>query len=107
LVSERFSTLGKRFKEHYQQPNIGEPPQPPDDELKQALRTLGDALDRAFSAVGSALRDPEVRDRAKEAANALVSAFGNTFADVGDELGKTFRRRDEGQEAAGESGSSS
>jgi hypothetical protein len=36
--------------------------------------------------VGSAMKDPEVRDQVKDAAASFVTALGQTFSQLGDEL---------------------
>ncbi len=56
-------------------------------------------MDRMFTSLGNALRDPNVREDAKEAAETLLSALGATFQQIGDEVRHTVRRRKEGDEA--------
>ncbi len=67
--------------------------------MADALRTFGDAMDRMFTSLGNALRDPDVREDAKEATETLLSALGATFQQIGDEVRHTVRRREEGDEA--------
>lgn len=62
---------------------------PSEDEVKDALTTLGHAAQRLFDSFGDAARDPEMRDRLKGVATSFVSALGKTFSDLGDELRRT------------------
>lgn len=86
-VTESFTGLGGRLREHYEKQSGSEPPTGKGD-VEQALRTLGDALDRAFSSVGDALRDPEFREGAGQAINRLGGALATTVNEAGDEIRK-------------------
>lgn len=90
-VTETFSGLGQRLREHYERQRSAEAPEGK-PEVEQALRTLGDALDRAFSSVGEALRDPEFRRGAGQAVNALGDALAATVNETGEELRKRMGR---------------
>jgi Flp pilus assembly pilin Flp len=59
---------------------------PSEDQVKDALRTLGTAVQAVFDSVGTAMRDPEVRTQVKDAAAGFMSAVGQTFTDLGSEL---------------------
>lgn len=60
------------------------------EEAEQAVRGLVDVLDRAFTAVGEAVRDPSFRDEAKQAAGAIGEALGATLVEVGNDIRRTF-----------------
>jgi hypothetical protein len=88
-VGLHFASVGDKLKRHAQQ--VG-------DEVKgsgeadqaavvEALNTLGQAMNQAVSSIGSAAKDPEVRDGLTEALNSMGEAMNVTFGDVGDKLG--------------------
>ena len=68
-VGEKFTELGYKFRDHYrkleaERAESGEAT----EESEQAFKTVSDELDTAFSSVGNAFRDAEVKDDAKAAA---------------------------------------
>ena len=64
------------------------------DKVDDALRQLGDALDAAFTTIGDALRDPELRDQLKTTANTLADSITRTIHDVTDDVKTRFGRND-------------
>jgi hypothetical protein len=62
--------------------------QAPDIETERRERSRTAAVDRAMTALGDRLRDPEVRDGARRAAAGLSTAVGASV----DELGRRGRR---------------
>lgn len=89
-AAERFSTLGSKLKEQYR--TMAGEEGPSEGDVKDAFRTLGAAFERVMDAVGSAFRDPEVRDQTKQAASSLVTALGATFEELGEELKRATKR---------------
>jgi hypothetical protein len=88
-VGEGFKKLGSLFRDHYRaQAGEGEEPTVSDEEVKEAISTLGDSIKTAFATVGDAFRDPEVQEEAKDTARSFFDALGATFADIGDEISK-------------------
>lgn len=83
-VGERFSSLGRRFKERLDEERSSEAQD--DEELKDALRRLGDAVDDVLTSVGRTVRDPKVQDDMRSAGRSLGDALAATFDDVGREL---------------------
>lgn len=95
-VGEHFASLGKRVGEHYRSLDAGADQEAGVDEeagtgsqaeadrrrLDDAVRTLTDRLDQAFTSVGNALRDPETRTAMDRAARSLGDALARTFSDV-------------------------
>lgn len=84
-VGDKFTDLGYRFRDHYrkleaERADGGEAT----EESEQAFKKVADELDIAFSSFGNALRDVEVKDDARTAANSLLEAFGATFQEIGD-----------------------
>jgi hypothetical protein len=116
-VGEDFRVLGRQIKQHYDQrprpegsgePRGGAPGDrgtevqkvqegqeaqgaPASDRRKvdDALEKLRDSLEQAFSALGDAVRDPQVGEQTKKAAGSLSDALTATFA----EAGERFKRR--------------
>ena len=115
-VGEEFRELGRQIKQHYeQQPRpAGETgptgsagpegrqgqgsaeapgdqgPAPAADRRKvdDALQKLTDALEQAFSALGEAVRDPQVGEQTKKAAGSLSEALTATFAEASERFRK-------------------
>jgi ElaB/YqjD/DUF883 family membrane-anchored ribosome-binding protein len=96
-VGERFSAIRSKLEKHFEQPGEGEAPgEPPApgaaDEVRDALRSLGDALESTMNALGSAARDPEITGEVRSAGQSLVNALNSTFSGVGDEIRRAFKR---------------
>jgi hypothetical protein len=93
-VGEDFKALGRQVKQHYDQrprPAGSEGAAPSADRRKvdEALEKLRESLEQAFSALGDAVRDPQVGEQTKKAAGSLSDALTATFA----EAGERFRKR--------------
>ena len=92
-VGEKFQELGYKFRDHYRKLETdraedGETT----EESEKAFKKVADELDTAFSSVGNAFRDAEVKDDAKTAANSLLAAFGATFQEIGDAFQRAVGR---------------
>ena len=92
-VGEKFTELGYKFRDHYRKLEAerdegGETT----EESEKAFKKVADELDTAFSSVGNAFRDAEVKDDAKTAANSLLAAFGATFQESGDAFQRAVGR---------------
>ena len=97
-VGEDFRALGRQVKQHYDQR-----PRPEDREGREgqaapaaerrkvddALEQLRNSLEQAFSALGDAVRDPQVGEQTRKAANSLSEALTATF----EEASERFRKR--------------
>jgi hypothetical protein len=83
-VSKSWSDIGDRLKERYR--DVVGDTGPSETEVRDALKTLGTAVQAVFDSLGSAMRDPEVRTQMKDAAAGFASAVGQTFSDLGDEI---------------------
>lgn len=99
-VGEKFTELGYKFRDHYrkleaERADAGETT----EEAEKAFKKVSDELDTAFSSVGNAFRDAEVKDDAKAAASSLLAAFGATFQEIGDALQRAIGRTDSDLEA--------
>jgi hypothetical protein len=114
-VGQEFRTLGRQVKQIYEEKSRPEPEKPEeslrgslvDQEGRQeagepraerptadrrkvddALQKLTESLDQAFSALGDAVRDPEVGEQTRKAATSLSEALNATFAEAGERLRK-------------------
>ena len=92
-VGDRFSSLGKKFRQHYESTDTekSEEGGPSSDEIKKAFDTISDGLERVFGSLGAAVRDDEVKAESKAAASALVDALGATVEDLGVVVRKTIK----------------
>jgi len=80
-VGQDFTSLGHHVKRHYEREAGAERPAPEDQrKVEAALRQLTDSLDRVFTALGDAIRDPEFGEQVKKAASSLNEALSSTFA---------------------------
>ena len=98
-MAEQVSSLGRKLKDTYQR-SVGDEG-PDQDEIKAALRTLGNAWEKVAQAVGAAARDEEVRANMKNAATGFFEAVGAAFSELGSEL----RRSNAANEAVQQTGS--
>ena len=83
-MTEQLSSLGRKLRDTYQQSLTESPPD--QEEIKAALRTLGNAWEKVAQAVGTAARDEEVRANMKSAATGFFEAVGAAFSELGDEI---------------------
>jgi hypothetical protein len=74
------------------------------DAVKDALRTLGEALSGAVEAVGAAAKDPEITGEMRQVGQAFVNALAATFTDVGEDLRGAFSRSRSGEGGGGGAG---
>jgi len=83
-AGRRWTSIGEKLKGTYR--DLAGEEGPSQEDVRQALDTLGDAARAVADSVGAAMRDPEVRDQVKDAAASLVTAMGRTFSQLGEEL---------------------
>jgi hypothetical protein len=94
-VGEQLKALGMMFKSHYQAyegEDITEVVS--EDEVKDALRTLGESAKAAFGTIGDAFTDPEIREEARQTAGSFFDALGVTFSELGADI-STRRESDD------------
>ena len=89
-VADRFGELGLKLKLHFEEASGGAD----DASLRSALEDLRDSVDHAFDAVGNAVKDPAMKDDARDVARALREALSTTFAEASD-LRACFRPKDQ------------
>jgi hypothetical protein len=90
-VGEEFRALGRQVKQHYdQREGTQEKGVSSADKGKvdDALQKLTEALEQAFSALGDAVRDPQVGEQTKKAAGSLSDALTATFAEASERFRK-------------------
>jgi enamine deaminase RidA (YjgF/YER057c/UK114 family) len=92
-VAGEFRTLGYAFRDHYRATKDDADTGPSEDDVRDALHTVTNAVDTALTSVGKAIRDPNVQKSAKDAATSFVEALGDTFTQLGETLDRTFRER--------------
>lgn len=83
-AGQRWSSISDKLKDRYRE--LAGDEGPGEDEIRTALSTLGEAARAVADSVGSAMKDPDVRDQVKDAAASFVTALGQTFSQLGDEL---------------------
>lgn len=88
---EQLAALGDKLAAHYRRLVGEEGPQ--EEQVRDALRTLGAAFDRVLESLGAAARDPEVQETLRAAATSLAGVLGTTLSRLGEEL-----RRNRGQD---------
>jgi len=87
-VGERFADLGRKLSDHYKRQE-GATSQSTDEakrKIDDAIRTVGEHVDRAFTSLGETIRDPETKDTAQKAVRSLGDALDKTFADVSEAI---------------------
>jgi hypothetical protein len=93
-VGEDFKTLGRQVRHHYEQARSeqdqpGQGPPPADRrKVDEALQKLTESLEQAFSALGDAVRDPQVGEQTRKAAGSLSDALNATFAEASERFRK-------------------
>jgi hypothetical protein len=91
-VAGEFRTLGYAFRDHYRATKGETDTTPSEEEVRNALHTVTDAVDTALTSVGKAIRDPDVQKNAKDAASSLVEALGTSFTQLGEAIDRAFRK---------------
>jgi hypothetical protein len=91
-AGEQLSGLGQKLKLHYEEQRTDETGEQvrAQDEVKDAVRKLGTAVQDAVDAMGAAAKDQAVKDDVRSVGRSLRDALGVTFSEISDELGKAF-----------------
>ncbi len=95
-LGAKFSDLGRALKGR-----MDEPDAQASSEVRNALQQLADAASALASRAGDTVRDPAVRDQAKDVGRALTEALSRTFESAGEEISSLFRRGKGGEPPAG------
>ena len=92
-AGDQLSGLGLKLKHHYEEQRGADGEQVrAQDEVKEAVRKLGAAVQDAVDAMGAAARDQSVKEDVRQVGRTLKDALGVTFSEISDELGKAFDR---------------
>ena len=79
---------GSLVDEETAEPRAEGPPPPDRGKVDEALKKLTESLDQAFSALGDAVRDPQVGEQTRKAASSLSDALNATFAEASERFRK-------------------
>ena len=91
-TGDKLTELGRKLKVHYEEQH-GADGQQSRDELTDAARRVGGALQDAFEAIGTAARDKSVQADVKHVGQSLVEALGATLGQASEELRRAFSER--------------
>jgi hypothetical protein len=83
-LADQFAALRRKLRDTYRQSAGSEGPS--EEDIREALRTLGGAWDRLAEAIEVAVRDEQVRAGIKQAATGFVEAVGSAFSELGAEM---------------------
>jgi hypothetical protein len=81
-VGERFAALGRQLKTRFDQEREGDDRQA----VRDAVGRLAEAARRLGDSVGEAVRDPAVKQQARDVARSLNDALATTFREVGEQI---------------------
>ena len=84
----RGSLVDKEGPEETAEPRAEGPPPADRRKVDEALQKLTESLDQAFSALGEAVRDPQVGEQTRKAAGSLSDALTATFAEASERFRK-------------------
>jgi hypothetical protein len=79
-LGHQISSLGEKLKTRYRSEAGASGPS--EEEVREALRTLGGAWDRVTSALSAAARDEEVRKAARQAATSFAEAIEAALSEI-------------------------
>jgi hypothetical protein len=90
-VGDDFASLKDAFKARYDQKETDEEDETPDSEdVKNALNTIGEGLERLFSSIGDVVRDEDFKSKAKATMKNLGDAISESVSDIS---AKTTQRK--------------
>jgi hypothetical protein len=91
-AGEKLNELGQKLKLHYDEQR-GQESQATRDELADAARRLGHAVQDGFEALGAAAKDKTVQADVKQVGQSLFDALSATFGQVSGDLRRTLAER--------------
>jgi hypothetical protein len=97
-TGDKINDLGRKLKVHYDTQHGAEGEQSR-EELKDAARRLGSAVQDAFEAIGAAARDKAVQDDVKRVGQSLAEALTATLGQAATEVRRAVSER-KGQASA-------
>lgn len=78
-VGEDFASLKNAFKGRYD----AEEETPDSEDVKNALNTIGEGLERLFGSIGDVVRDDEFKSKAKATMKNLGDAITESVSEIG------------------------
>ena len=81
-VGDILDGLGLKLKVHFEKAQS----EVEGEHVRDAVEAAGAGVQRAFDALGEAVRDPAIKEDVRRAAASLSDAVSNTFAELGDQL---------------------
>jgi Flp pilus assembly pilin Flp len=91
-VLSRLNELGLKLQLHFEQAGSDEEVAAEEDRVKEALRTVGDAVEQAFGALGGAVKDDAVREDVVDVGRSVLEALDATFSELGERFRSAVKR---------------
>jgi hypothetical protein len=91
-LTQQLNELGLKLQLHFEQA-AADGEHEDEDEVKDALRAVGAAVEQAFTALGAAARDDAVRQDVKDVGRSVVETLDATFAELGDRFRSVVKAR--------------
>jgi DNA-binding ferritin-like protein len=88
-VGERFADLGRRLAEQYRKLGDERGTEAQEEarrSVKEAVQVALGQVDKAFTSVGNAMRDPDSKQDLQRAARTLADAVSATFSELSSEI---------------------
>jgi trans-2-enoyl-CoA reductase len=103
-VGEQFSDVGKKIGEHYRslESDTRTSAETQRQTVNDAIKKVVDEMDKAFTGLGNALRDPQTKDSLNKAAKSLGDALDSTFSGLGQKLRPRSSKDEPGATGPGE-----
>lgn len=89
-VGRQLSGLGLRLKLHLAQAGVEAGAA---DDVKDALRNLGSAIESGFTGLGNAAQDPAVRDDVSRVAKSFADALAASLSEIGSDIAEAVKAR--------------
>jgi len=105
-VGKQFSHVGKRIGEHYRslESETRTSAETQRQTVNDAIKKVVDEMDKAFTGLGNALRDPQTKESLNKAAKSLGQALDSTFSGLGQKLRQRGSKDEPGANGPGEPG---
>ena len=105
-VGKQFSDVGKRIGEHYRslESETRTSAETQRQTVNDAIKKVVDEMDKAFTGLGNALRDPQTKDSLNKAAKSLGDALDSTFSGLGKKLRSSSAKDEPGATGPGDPG---
>ncbi len=91
-AGDKLQTLGTSLKQHYEQQR-GEEAGQTKEQVSDAFKKVGEALQGAFEALGAAAKDPAVKDEVKQTGKSVAEALTVTLTEISEDVRRAFDKR--------------